>query len=264
MSWTRAILILVAAQGAHAQALRYVATDYAYAGPATARPGVNAITLVNHGRQLHHMVITRVPDTLSVSRLYVMMIANTIPPDLQVPDVGGPNAIGPGDSTTTWLTLEPGRYMLGCYLVAADGKLHLMHGMFNQLDVSGTPLNTREPATDVEIAAREYSLIPSHPLRAGMQTLRFRNAGTMEHDLQLAKLEHGVTAERAARRIDGDTTVAAGDVVFMGGVSGLQPGHTAVTRVRLAPGRYLLYCWVPGDQGVPHYRHGMLTEVRVP
>ncbi|QEX20153.1 hypothetical protein FRZ61_00670 [Hypericibacter adhaerens] len=56
----------------------------------------------------------------------------------------------------------------------------------------------------------------------------------------------------AENRVDED---AAG---HLGEVSELDPGKTGALRLHLAPGKYLLFCNVPG-----HFANGMWTEVTV-
>jgi len=255
--------LLVVATPCAAQTMRVVATDYAFRAPARTRPGVNRIVLVNRGHDLHHLVISRLPDTLDAKRAYQLIVAKKPVPD-DVRDIGGPNAAAPGDSSSAWVPLARGRYMLSCWIVAPDGTFHILKGMFAQLDVSGEPLEgVSIPKPNVTITAREYSLDVSHPLGAGTFVIEFANEGRQDHDLEIVRLD-SANARTVARRFEGDTTALRG-ATLVGGVSGVGPGRKAWTRVTLARGRYALFCFVPDEHdGKSHFRHGMLREIRIP
>jgi len=257
-----ALAVVVSAPRSSAQEIRVVSTEYAFHAPARARPGIHRVTLVNHGRDVHHLVIARLTDSLDAQHAFQLLVENRpAPPDVH--DVGGPNATEPGDSSFAWVLLEPGRYMISCFIQAPDGTLHVMKGMFGQIDVDGEPLAASPPAGALRITAREYALEPSRRLRAGTTTIEFVNAGTQEHDLQFVRLAPHVEASRVGARVEGDTTALRGSH-FVGGISGVGPGRRAWTRVTLTPGRYAMLCFVPDERdGTLHFRHGMLREFEV-
>jgi len=253
------LAVFVACGSSAAQDLRVVSTDFAYRAPTRTRPGVHRITLVNHGRDVHHLVIARLTDSLDAQRAFQLIVRNQ-PAPAEVHDVGGPNAAAPGDSSVAWVRLEPGRYMLSCWITAPDGQLHVMKGMFAQLDVAGEPVRTVHPRPTLRITAREYSLEVSRAIRAGVTTVEFVNDGKQEHDLQIVRLDDGTSASRVAERMEGDTAAMNG-ARFVGGVSGVGRGRRAWTQVRLSAGRYALFCFVPDERdGKSHFRHGMLRE----
>jgi hypothetical protein len=256
----RSVLALVVCGSLlQAQELRVVSSDFAFRAPARVRPGVNRVTLVNRGRDVHHLVIARLTDSLDAQQAFQLIVENKPAPS-EVHDVGGPNATAPGDSSVAWVLLEPGRYMLSCWITAPDGRLHIMKGMFAQIEVAGVPLRTPQPRATLRITAREYSLETSRSIGRGVTTIEFVNDGTQEHDLQFVRLAPGASATRVAERVEGDTAALRG-AEFVGGVSGVGPGRRAWTRIMLKPGRYALFCFVPDEKdGKAHFRHGMLRE----
>lgn len=99
--------LLALSSRAAAQDLRFTASDYAFQAPKSARPGVNRFVFVNQGREAHHMIVMRLPDSLDASRAFQRIAARQPIPGSQL--VGGPGAISPGDSSVSWATLETGR-----------------------------------------------------------------------------------------------------------------------------------------------------------
>jgi uncharacterized cupredoxin-like copper-binding protein len=88
------------------------------------------------------------------------------------------------------------------------------------------------------VAAREFNLTLSRTtLAAGPVIVQLANQGEDGHDLRIQRADG-----RGAARGVGET----------------QPGDTALWRGRLRPGRYRLFCSLPG-----HAAAGMRATVRV-
>src|SRR5262245_2688442 len=121
---TTLLAALSIASSAEAQSLRVVATEYAFRSPAGARPGLNRVVLVNEGKELHHIVIVRLPDSLDASSAFRKLTQHqSLGADAH--SVGGPGAIFPNDSSVAWITLEPGRYIFLCFIPAQDKMPHV-------------------------------------------------------------------------------------------------------------------------------------------
>lgn len=99
---------------------------------------------------------------------------------------------------------------------------------------------------------------------AGEVTFKARNAGSTDHELLVIRTELG--ADRlgppARRRFAGLYVVGAPHI-HGEETPGLRsrhvtPGRTRTDRVTLKPGRYVLFCGLPG-----HYESGQRTELRV-
>ena len=52
-------------------------------------------------------------------------------------------------------------------------------------------------------------------------------------------------------------------IKFSGGVGGLFAGGSGLATVNLAPGNYVMVCFIPDDQGVPHAAGGMVKSLTV-
>jgi hypothetical protein len=138
----------------------------------------------------------------------------------------------------------------------------------NARDSSAAPATAGTPATTaganvVTITAKEYSYDAPAEIPAGLTTIRLVSAGKEVHHVSLIKLEDGKTVQdfAAAMKTPGPFPSWA---VEMGGPNPPHPdgGVAEVTQV-LAPGNYLLVCFVPGADGLPHVTKGMVRPITV-
>jgi hypothetical protein len=87
--------------------------DYAYAGlPATMPPGVVAITFTNQGTEPHEVFLARLDDDVTMPAGQVMA-----QPEEQLWSMMAPvgrSMVVPGDSETTFVRTDPGRYVVAC------------------------------------------------------------------------------------------------------------------------------------------------------
>src|SRR5207253_960257 len=91
-------------------------------------------------------------------------------------DVGGPNAAAPGHSTDAFITLEPGNYVLACFVPSPGEQApHLMKGMVKALTVTTSNFPATEPSPDVHVTLSDYKFTVSKPLTAGPHVLHVMN-----------------------------------------------------------------------------------------
>jgi uncharacterized cupredoxin-like copper-binding protein len=242
--------------------MRIVARDFGYDLPATVPAGPTRLTLVNHGRELHHAQLLRLEQGKTLKDLA------TLPPDGPPPSwlvpLGGPNAVGPGDSSSVIQSLAPGEYAVICVIPGADNQPHLSKGMAAGFQVT-EPGNAiaRMPAADATIRMLDYGFAPAAPLDAGDRVIRVVNDGPQVHELVMAKLAPGKTAHDYLAWSESGFA-GPPPARFVGGVVGLVPGRDALFPVTLEAGNYLLICYVPDARdGKPHVAHGMLLPFTV-
>jgi len=241
--------------------LRVVAHEYAFEVTPPAHAGVVTVRLVNHGRETHHLEITLVPDTMSLRTVYA--IASGTQTSLLVHDMGGPNLTTPTDSNQVTLRLQPGHYVLSCWVIAADGKPHIMHGMMAEFRVTKGPSELPTPIPAVRISASDYKFVVAGQLRRGPNVVAFDNGGPQEHDIQFVRLNDGQSASAVAdwARHGG---VGTPTQAVAGGSSGIDKGNHVWFTLTLHPGRYAMFCFVPdAKDGKMHLLHGMLREITV-
>lgn len=136
-----------------------IAEDYAFDAPAAIRSGWTTFRLKNEGNETHFIYLFRLPegktyDNLTIEfnqplvELYKKMAAGEISQtqmierlgtDLPawywtgVEPMGGPGLVAPGGTSQTTMNLEPGNYVMECYMKTPDGEFHVMEGMTRPL-----------------------------------------------------------------------------------------------------------------------------------
>src|SRR2546422_1193405 len=164
--------------------LRVLASDYAYQAPAVFPAGNVRVRLVNVGQHPHHLVLSRMDDTLSLQQFFRDVLSPQ--PRGGYRDVGGPNMVAPGDSAEVWLTLTPGHYALSCWVFSRSGQPHIAKGMFGEVLLQpGRTSSAQMPPGAWQIAAREYRLDAPDTVEAGPGPGTVVNMGNQENDVPL-------------------------------------------------------------------------------
>ena len=97
---------------------------------------------------------------------------------------------------------------------------------------------------------------------AGWTTLRLSNESQEPHHMQLIRLPEGMTLEGLFAAFQQPGSPPAG-LKFSGGAGGLFPGGSGLATVNLAPGNYVMVCFIPDDNGAPHAVGGMVKPLIV-
>jgi len=247
------------------------AKEYAFIAPATIAAGTTTFRLVNDGKEPHQISILQLTNGKTLAD-YMAAIKSNQPTPWAV-GVGGPNTAGPGQTIDATLTLDPGNYIIVCW-VPSPGALvpHAVQGMIQPLTVtaaagvrqSGAAPAAAEPAPDVHLELFEYTFRFSKPLVAGKHTVHVMNMGTLEHEAVIVKLAPGKSMK------DFDAWFQHGmkgpsPAEPTPGMAGLGKGRTGTFTTDLTPGRYGIVCWIPDlkDAAITHEMHGMVQEFTV-
>ena len=242
-----------------------VAKDFSYEAPDTVAGGMVTLRLVNQGPEFHHVQLLKLSDGKTVadleSGLKAMKPGEPMPS--WVHEVAGPNTPLPGGEQTTTQELEPGDYAIICFIPSADKVPHAMKGMVRALTViPATAPSAPAPTADITVSMTDYAWSVSPALSSGKHTIRIENMAEQAHEMFIAQLEPGKTAEELAVWIENPQGPAPGKPI--GGISGMGKGAVVYLPVDLAPGEYGLYCFLPdAKDGKPHIVHGMITQVTV-
>jgi hypothetical protein len=255
------LISLTVAAGLPVGDVSVVATDYAFSMPDTLPAGATTFHLVNRGRELHHLYLARLPRGKTAADVVAAFKAGGAPPSWAT-DVGGPNGADPGTtSLAATVPLTPGHYAALCIVPGPDGVPHVMKGMYRDLVVTPATQPARLDLTPARtiITLTDYAFQSSARLTAGVHRVLVRNAGMQSHELELARLLPGKTpADLAAwaERMAGPPPAR-----FLGGISPLGPGRENELTLKLAPGHYVMLCFVPDAKDhKPHVAHGMVHD----
>ncbi len=117
--------------------------------------------------------------------------------------------------------------------------------------------------TAVTFKGADFSFEGPESIPAGLITINFQNIGKEWHHAQLARLNDGVTMEQLDEAMKKDSNAALGMVNLVGGVGALDPNGSGSVTLKLQEGQYLLLCFIPSADGVPHLAKGMIRPLTV-
>ena len=104
----------------------------------------------------------------------------------------------------------------------------------------------------VKITERDFRISAPASIRAGTVRFRIHNRGPDTHELLIARASNGWLPFRA------DGLTVDEETIHPSVFEGQERGKTGELRVRLAPGRYVLFCNMAG-----HYLAGMRKTIVV-
>ncbi len=208
----------------------------------------------------------------------------------QVSMHGGPGLISPGETATTTAYLEPGTYIIECYVKTQDGVFHSYDGkMIKEITVTGDAsyedLNPTvdvsvEISTDNGIDMQEDWLQPGNTTFAvNFKDLKEGGYGNLlQHDVHLVRFENGfndtdkeildywmnwifVDFDGTAPIAEGLMNPAPEGITFLGGTQEIPAGQTSYFTATLTPGDYALISEIDdpltlsSETGHPQFYH---------
>ncbi len=138
---------------------------------------------------------------------------------------------------------------------------------------TAAPTTTEAPAPSphrLDVVSGEYHFeLSSDVVAAGPVTIAVTNEGAEPHQLHIAAVPSGSTAEDVvtAFRTEGESALVQ-SLTWAGGVSGIEPGATQVATAELSSGSYVMLCFIPTPgsadaHGVSHLELGMAHAFEV-
>jgi hypothetical protein len=250
------------------------AREYAFEMPDTLVAGRTELRLANRGGEMHHAWLVRLDHNHTPAEFFAAIRRTGQAPDW-AQQVGGPNSPRPGGVSAAVVDLAPGSYLVLCGMPAANGRTHLRQGMLKTFTVVPAPTivparltrGGSDPsvvgAPDVTLTLTDAGFTLSEPLAAGRHVLRVRNQGAMVHEVIVARLKPGVTAERALDWLG--SARGAAPFTPLGGVVGLARGEANDVPIALTPGEYALLCRQADLRATPGHAstHRMLQQFTV-
>jgi len=192
--------------------------------------------------------------------------------------MGGPGFTQGHLSSRTTVYLEPGHYVLECYVKDAEGKFHSYTGMISLLEVDGDmPSRTSEPRATFDVVVSSGNGIEAaEEMRPGLHSIRVHFADQnayghgLGHDLHLIRL-NGTDVEDVARWMNWmaptgleSSSRDRGPQTFIGGVQTMKAGSVGYMTVKLTPGDYAWISEVPHPDEDPTNATPMWQTFTVP
>lgn len=252
------------------QEVTFEAVDYGFKGPDSIPAGLTSVHIVNKGMDFHHVQLVRLTDGKTAEDFTTAVKTTPFDPlgpaaaPAWVRFIGGPNGAISGESATAVMNLEPGAYLLLCFIPDSKGVAHVALGMTKALKVTGAAdSKAPEPTPAFNITAMDFSLTLDKPITAGIQTIRFTNAGMQPHEVLVVQLPPDKTIKDFAAAFEpGHSGPPPGKPIS--GVTGVDKGGHVFFTAKFDPGHYGLICFfMDGTKKAPHFALGMTNEFTV-
>jgi hypothetical protein len=248
-----------------------VAEDYAFEAPDTIASGWVTFRLENAGEETHFLYLTHlaggytyddyagevsppIMEAMAAMRAGELdkaeameQLGTTIPAWYweNATSMGGPGLVAAGAVSQATVRLEPGDYVMECFMKTPEGEFHWAEGMIRPLTVSEEPSGAPEPSADLEIAigAEDFEVVGAPT--AGTHTVAVRFVDQPDvgfgNDMHVARLPDGVEASELVPWMDAFNVEGLQNpapVPFLGGIQERPEGDVAYFTVDLEPGRY--------------------------
>ena len=231
------------------------AKEYEFTFPSEMTGNVIDLEVKNTGKEAHMAGIAKLADGKTMA-------------DVQKGDdsalafVAGVPTVDPGVAGNATFEMQPGSYVMVCFLPAPDGQPHLAKGMIQPFTVKASSDDADFPAADVRLEAKEFSYSPNPKVKAGETIVSLTNTGMQDHEISVVELPPGKTPADIGAFFTNPT--GPPPFSFLGGVA-VKIGSSGTTRVDFEKGGNSAFvCFIPDpadDQ--PHLAKGMATTVEV-
>lgn len=170
---------------------------------------------------------------------------------------GGSGLISPGHTAENTLKLDPGYYIIECYVKMSNGVFHSSMGMTKALVVSDEESGNAEAKADIAIdISSDAGIQVTNPTTSGRHvfSVSFKDQKAHEHfvghDVNLVKLDEEAdlkALEAWMNWVDpkGLIEPAPDGVTFLGGVNDMPAGGKGYFTADLEAGQYALISEVP-------------------
>ena len=111
--------------------------------------------------------------------------------------------------------------------------------------------------------AADFTYTGPDTIPAGITTLRLVNGGKEPHHIFLVKLNEGKTAQDLMTAMAAPNATWPSWAVESGGPNAAEPGQTIAATMPVEAGNYIIFCVIPGPDGVPHMAKGMMRPLTV-
>ncbi len=187
--------------------------------------------------------------------------------------VGGAGFTSPGGRSATTVLLEPGDYIVECYIRDDNGVFHTAAGMLDHLRVDERNNGAEQPSATARIIISTEGGIEVEAAPKGgpnVVEIHFRDQTVyphfLGHNVQLVRLndqnDEAVLTDLAQwmdwRHPDGLVNRAPDGARFVGGVMEMSAGASGYLHVNLEPGDYAWIAEVPDPAA-----HGMLKTFSI-
>jgi hypothetical protein len=210
--------------------------EYSYLVPETVPGGWTTLAFENTGEEPHEFALAKLADGKTIEDVEAYLAdpaAQQQPPPAWVEIRAGIPTLDPGEEASLGQELEPGRYVLLCFLSDPGGVPHIARGMLRDFVVEGDA-GAAAPKADVSLSLGPDLTAPD--VEAGERTFELSNDGDEPASLFLTAFEPGKTEEDLTRWEENGLRGPA-PATFLGGAIDVPPHSTVYYTVALDQGR---------------------------
>jgi hypothetical protein len=242
-----------------------IARDLSLTMPATLPAGYVDITMVNEGMQTQPAQFARLQQTATLEQLQALVQKDRDAILPLITPMGGMLAVAAGQSQHIVLDLLPCQYIV-LNFIAEDHTLPQSSKTLITPFTVTAPSNTQQPhppRSDLKVTLKDYSFDVPEAIKSGPLMYQVTNLGPQAHEMVFVKLEQGKSWKDVMAFLQSpQSTSLPGSVV--GGVSTLSPSETLWTTMDLAPGTYVVLCFLPERASAYlHVQLGMICSITV-
>lgn len=264
------------------------ARDYSFQGvPDTLKSGWTTFRLINEGKEPHFILLDYPPEGRGMTDFinevaqpfdsvwYKLrdgeidkqqagqLLGSNLPEwYFSTKQMGGTGMINPGKTAQTTLYLEPGTYVMECYVKTPEGEFHVSVGMAAEFYVSEDTTSAIPPEPNMEITLTNSDIMTEGTLSAGRQTIAVHFSEHPEvglgNDLHLVRLMENDNIDSIKVWMDWmevNGLAPPSPAEFLGGTQEMPVGYTSYLTVDLEPGNY---AWVT-ETVASNVRHSEFT-----
>jgi hypothetical protein len=123
---------------------------------------------------------------------------------------------------------------------------------------------TTKPNTTISITLHDFTFDSPDTLPAGSNAWAINNTGPQPHELQVAKLAAGGSANDILNFFSTPTPSGPPTFQSVGGFQGVDANGSGSLTLNLPAGQYAFYCAIPDPtNGKRHLQEGMLKQVTI-
>lgn len=265
------------------------ALEFRFEAPDSVKSGWNTFQMKNEGAQEHFMYVYKIPSEITLAEYEegvpqafeevwqkyvageinqqetVEMLGENIAPWFftEVVPSGGVALTEPGETAQSTVNLDPGKYIMECYVKMPDGTWHTTMGMYKMFHVTEDSTGLEAPSANYEMTLSNYDISTTGELKQGANTIAVHAQDTPEgfmmHDINLFRMNDTTSVEDIVawmNWLELDQFTAPAPAYSLGGVDHMAAGKTGYMTVELTPGNY---AWV--SEGYGH--RGMVKEFTI-
>lgn len=170
---------------------------------------------------------------------------------------GGIGLTSPNTTSESTINLEPGNYLMECYVKMSNGKFHSVMGMFKEIRVTDHESEKEKPQSTIDLSISSQNGITANTsYKAGNQIIAvtFTDQKVHEHflghDVQLVKLSDEANLKELDNWMNwtnpkGFISPSPKGVTFLGGIQEMPQGNTGYFSANLTSGNYAFIAEVP-------------------